>query len=164
MNRFLKATVATALVFGTLNALQAEDIMTSAELDAFWAEVSRTVAEGDFSGYAATYHADAVLVSQLRGGVSVPIAKALDGWQQGFLDTQAGDTTAQVEFRFTDRLHDETTAHETGRFHDTATPADGESAEQYIHFEALLVRKDGWKMIMEYQKEPATEAEWNAAD
>ncbi|MGD2123925.1 MAG: hypothetical protein PVJ76_19395, partial [Gemmatimonadota bacterium] len=33
------------------------------ELDAFWAEVSRTVAEGDFEGYAATYHEDAVLVS-----------------------------------------------------------------------------------------------------
>ena len=41
------------------------------ELDDFWAEVSRTVAEGDFDGYAATYHPDAVVIfgmeTQLSG-------------------------------------------------------------------------------------------------
>jgi ketosteroid isomerase-like protein len=157
------ATVIVAIFLAGILPTLAEDGSTDIELDAFWAEISRTVAEGDFAGYAATYHSDAVLVSQSRGGVSIPIAKALDGWQQGFLDTQAGKTTANVIFRFTDRLHDETTAHETGIFHYTAKPADGEGADQYVHFEALLVRKGDWKMIMEYQKEPATEAEWNAA-
>ena len=86
-----------------------------AELDAFWAEASRTVLEGDFEAYAATYHADAVLVSGFSNN-SYPIAQALDGWKQGFEDTRDGRMKASVEFRFTQRLHDETTAHETGMF------------------------------------------------
>ena len=82
----------------------------TAELDAFWAEVSRTVGEGDFEGYAATYHDDAILVS-MSSQTSYPISQALDGWKQGFMDTQAGAMWASVEFRFTQRLSDETTAH-----------------------------------------------------
>ena len=45
------------------------------ELDAYWAEVSRTVEEGDFEGYAELYHPDAVLVMQGQG--TVPIGEAL---------------------------------------------------------------------------------------
>ena len=131
-------------------------------LDAFWAEVSRTVAEGDFDGYAATYHPDAVLVSGTSGS-SYPIAQALEGWEQGFLATQAGEVKASVEFRFTQRLHDASTAHETGIFRYAVEEPGGEAVAQFIHFEALLVFKDGWKMVMEYQKTPATQEEWDAA-
>jgi ketosteroid isomerase-like protein len=136
---------------------------TNAELDAFWAEVSRTVGEGDFDGYAATYHQDAILVSGISE-TTYPIAQALDGWRQGFLDTQAGRVEASVEFRFTRRLSDATTAHETGIFHYHTVDADGNPAGQYVHFEALLIKKDGWKMMMEYQKSVATEEEWAAAE
>lgn len=132
------------------------------ELDAFWAELSRTVAEGDFEGYAATYHPDAILVSGLAG-TSYPIAQALDGWKQGFVDTKAGRMEAGVEFRFTQRLSDATTAHETGIFRYSVVGADGQRTEQLIHFEGLLVKKDGWKMVMEYQKSAATPEEWEAA-
>ena len=135
---------------------------SSAELDGFWAEVTRTVTEGDFEGYAATYHPDAILVSQ-SSNLSYPIASALKGWHQGFVDTAAGLVTAGVEFRFTSRLNDETTAHETGIFHYSAYPDNGDATDQYVHFEALLVNKDGWKMMMEYQRSPATQAEWAAA-
>jgi ketosteroid isomerase-like protein len=134
----------------------------TAELDAFWAEVSRTVAEGDFEGYAAAYHEDAILVSGIAG-TSYPISQALAGWRQGFLDTRAGTMEASVEFRFTQRLSDETTAHETGIFHYQAVDAEGNPTGQFIHFEALLIRKDGWKIMMEYQKSVATQEEWNAA-
>ena len=48
------------------------------ELDAYWAEVSRTVAEGDFEGYAALYHEDAVLVSS-PSQASMPISEDGDG-------------------------------------------------------------------------------------
>jgi ketosteroid isomerase-like protein len=133
-----------------------------ADLDAFWAEVSRTVAEGDFEGYAATYHEDAILVSG-RSGTSYPIAQALAGWKQGFDDTKAGRMNATVEFRFTQRLSDATTAHETGIFHYAVVDADGQRTEQFVHFEALLVKKQGWKMMMEYQKSAATQEEWDAA-
>jgi uncharacterized protein (TIGR02246 family) len=134
----------------------------TAELDAYWAEGSRTVAEGDFEGYAKIYHPDAVLV--VGGSGSYPIATALAGWKQGFDDTREGNAEAGVEFRLTERLVGETTAHETGIFRYFLTPEEGEEQVALIHFEALLVKKDGrWLMLMEYQKGPATEEEWAAA-
>jgi ketosteroid isomerase-like protein len=133
----------------------------ASELNAFWAELSRTVEEGDFEGYSATYHADAVLVSALAN-TSYPISQALAGWQQGFVDTREGRMEASVEFRFTQRLTDGSTAHETGMFNYAIVNAEGQRIDQYIHFEALLVKKGGWKMVMEYQKSEATREEWNA--
>ncbi|HLV26619.1 MAG TPA: nuclear transport factor 2 family protein [Gemmatimonadales bacterium] len=132
------------------------------ELDAYWAEVGRTVAEGDFEGYGALYHPDAVLVS-LGSGRSYPISRALTGWKQGFLDTAEGRAEAGVDFRLTQRLHDETTAHETGIFRYTMRSG-GNATVALVHFHALLVKKDGkWLMLMEYQRGPATEEEWAAA-
>lgn len=129
------------------------------ELDDYWAEVSRTVAEGDFEGYSAAYHPDAVVIF---GMASQSISSALAGWEQGFTDTRAGRTESSVAFRFSERRNDDTTAHETGIFRFAARSGSGDGAAQYIHFEALLVKRDGWKMLMEYQQEPATAAEWDA--
>lgn len=154
----LRAVLLLALVSPLPAAAQ-----TEAELDSFWAEMSRTVSEGDFDGYAALYHPDAVLVS-LGANVSHPIADALAGWKQGFDDTRAGKAAAGVEFRFTQRLHDESTAHETGIFRYTLEPEDGDPIAAVVHFEGLLVKKNGrWQLVMEYQKQPATKAEWEAA-
>jgi hypothetical protein len=136
---------------------------TAGELDAFWAELARTVEEGDFEGYSALYHPDAILVS-LGSETSYPIAQALAGWKQGFDDTRAGDARAGVDFRFTRRLHDETTAHETGIFRYTFQPQGEAESVAMLHFEGLLVRNDeGWLLIMEFQQEAATDAEWEAA-
>ena len=135
-----------------------------AELDDYWAEVARTVEEGDFEGYSRLYHPDAVLVN-LQSGTSYPIEQALAGWEQGFLDTRDGKAQASVTFRFTERLHDETTAHETGIFRYTLKPEDGNQTVTTVHFEGLLVRKGGdWLMVMEYQKQPATDEEWETAN
>lgn len=132
-------------------------------LDAFWDEAERTVREGDFEAYAALYHQDAVLVNGIAG-TTQPIARALDGWKEGFDATRAGRMTATVDFRFTQRLRGDSTAHETGIFRYTATE-DGETTTAYVHFEALLVRTDaGWRWLMEYQTERATPAEWRAAE
>lgn len=133
----------------------------TAELDAYWTEVSRTVREGDLKGYAVLYHDDAVLVSNFSES-SVPIASALEGWKQGFMDTKAGKMAADVTFRFSQRYSDGKTAHETGIFRYVATPKGGEMSEQFIHFEGLLVKKDAWLMMMEFQKSPATKEEWDA--
>ena len=65
------------------------------ELDAYWAEVSRTVAAGDFEGYSSTYHPDAVVIF---GMASQPISSALAGWEQGFTDTRAGRTRLRSNF------------------------------------------------------------------
>jgi len=162
MTRVMTIAGAMAFFLSAAFVVRAETGSTTAELDAFWAEVARTVSAGDFSGYAATYHPDAILVSEAKS-TSYPIASALSGWEQGFLDTRAGNVVAKVEFRFTVRLHDQTTAHEVGIFHYSAVPVEGDATDQYVHFEALLVKKDGWKMMMEYQQSPATEDEWDAA-
>jgi len=38
-----------------------------------------------------------------------------------------------------------------------------ETTVDWIHFEALLVKKEsGWKVLMEYQKSAAGEHEWQA--
>jgi ketosteroid isomerase-like protein len=159
----IKITSAIALfLFSSYLPAHAETDSTATELNAFWAEVTRTVAEGDFAAYAATYHPDAVLVSGYKQ-TSYPIAAALAGWQQGFLDTQAGNMTANVEFRITQRFNGDTTAHERGIFYYSSNSEQGEATDAYIHFEALLVKKDGWKMMMEYQITNASEEEWAAA-
>ena len=70
---------------------------------------------------------------------------------------------ADVAFRFSQRFGDATTAHETGIFRYSATNAEGETKIEFIHLQALLVKKaEGWKILMEYQKSPATAAEWQA--
>ncbi|NQV71734.1 hypothetical protein HQ496_01325 [bacterium] len=134
---------------------------TPTDLDAYWAEASRTVREGDFEGYAATYHEDAVLVSGMNSS-SYPISQALSGWKEGFDLTASGKQTSDVEFRFSQRLSDANTAHDTGIFHYTAKDSTGVDSGYYIHFEGLLFNKNGWKMMMEYQKSPATLEEWEA--
>ena len=164
MNRF-----PTIIVLLTLATRASGPAVTPAagqvtgELDAFWTELARTVEEGDFAGYAALYHDDAVLVSEFSDA-SQPIAEALAGWEQGFLDTQTGSANATVQFRFSRRLNDATTAHETGIFHYRFAPGSGQISDQYVHFEALLVKKGTWRMVMEFQKSRATLAEWAALE
>ena len=60
---------------------------TIKELDSLWAELANTVANGDLEGYSAGYHPDAILVNGLSNK-SYPIAKALAGWKQGFVDVK----------------------------------------------------------------------------
>lgn len=159
----MKSIVQTICIlwFGLCSlAASAADDPVLEELDALWAEISRTVADGDFDAYAAVYHPDAVLVSEING-TSYPIAAALQGWREGFDDTRAGTIAASVEFRFTKRLHDATTAHETGLFRYESRTAGGSTVWQILQFEALLVKKDGWKILMEFQKSLAAQAEWD---
>lgn len=142
-------------------SISAEDLPRLKELDAYWAEVSRTVKAGDFKGYQATCHPEGILVSG-SSRKSYPLAQALARWKQGFDDTKAGKIKASVEFRFSQRWGDATTAHETGIFLYQATKADGTKSVDYIHLEALLTKKNGrWLIVMEFQKSKATKTEWD---
>jgi len=134
----------------------------AAELEAFWDASERSVVEGDFDAYAALYHPDAVLVMGAEG-TSVPIAAALAGWKSLFDDTREGRMAADLEVRIEDRMTSPTTSHETGIFRYVSHPVGGEPDVGLVHFEALLVKGDeGWRWVMEYQKGPATPAEWGA--
>lgn len=139
------------------------EAQTLDELNEFWAEMSRTVETGDSPGYSRLYHPDAVLV-ELGSMASYPIEAAMPAWQEAQRATREGEAETSVTFRFTQRLHDETTAHETGIFRYTRTPRGGVTSVAMIHFEALLLRKDGeWMILMEYQKQPASAVEWDSA-
>lgn len=159
MRALLRAFLIAAgalLVLGHSSALSAQVI---AELDAFWAHVSRTVESGDFDGYAATYHPDAVVIF---GDASQSISDALAAWEAGFDDTRTGLLEASVDFRFSERRNDPRTAHETGIFRYAAFSPSDDGSVQYVHFEALLVKKERWVMMMEFQRGAASEAEWAA--
>ncbi|MBT8037111.1 MAG: hypothetical protein KJO21_06165 [Verrucomicrobiae bacterium] len=143
----------------TLPAATGEDARLK-QLDAYWAEVSRSVREGDFQGYKATCHPKAVIVSISKMN-STPLSVALARWEKDFTETKSGKVKASVQFRFSQRLGDETTAHETGMFCYTSTDTQGKRIEDFLHFEALLVKRhDGWKILMEYQKTKGTKDEW----
>lgn len=134
------------------------------ELDAYWAEVSRTVGEGDFEGYTATCHEDAVLVSGPRKS-SYLLTKALERWEKEFRQTKAGQTKASVDFRFSKRVGDAATAHETGMFRYAGQTVGGKEKVVYIHLKALLVRKEnGWKILMENQESQGTKEEWDGLE
>lgn len=140
--------------------LQLADSARIAELDDYWAEVSRCVREGDFDGYKATCHKDGVFVSG-KINQAYPLSEALKKWKKDFTDTKSGKTKARVEFRFSNRLGDKTTAHETGIFCYSSVNTDGTKKMYYVNLEALLIKRGTWKIMMEYQKSEATEEEWN---
>ncbi len=132
-----------------------------AELDAYWTEVSRAVKTGDFQNYKTTFHAKAVLVAGTKG-TSYPIAQALNRWKTEFDDTKAGDIEASVDFRFSHRYGDMQTAHEAGVFLYTQKKKDREPIQEYVAFEALLVKENGnWQMLMEYQIKGVTKEDWD---
>ena len=97
----------------------ATDSLRIIEIDKqYWAEISRTVREGDFEGYKATCHENAVLVTTAgKNKRSEPMTTSLARWKQGFLDTKQGKQMDNVQFRFSQRVGGETTAHETGIFY-----------------------------------------------
>ena len=146
----------------SLAPLQAHAQVTT-ELDALWADVSRSVATGDADLYLSTYHPDAIFVSSRRG-ITRTVAEDVEANRAAWNDTRNGRARRSVEFRFTERLNSAISAHEVGIFRYASTEADGTARVALIHFEAALVKKDGvWLQLLELQTSDATEAEWEAA-
>lgn len=135
------------------------------ELNTYWTQLAKTVKDGDFKGYGDMYHSDAIVVFATgKNKSSMPISGALAGWKKGFDETKAGNRNDTVEFRFSQRIGNDTTAHESGIFRFTTRDKDKKITGTFIvHFEMLLIKKDGkWLGLMEYQKTTATEDEWSS--
>lgn len=162
MKAYLKIGCVLSVFMMCANPALGVELPVLDELDSFWAEISRTVSEGDFPAYKETYHQDAIVVSGISK-TSQPASRALAEWEEGFTQTRSGNNTVSLEFRFTQRINDATTAHETGIFCYTSTGAEGKPNVTYIHFEALLVKQHVWKTLMEYQTALASPEEWTAA-
>ena len=148
------------IFFLLIQFVYAEDSVIN-ELDAAWNKLEQTVSNGDFRSFKSAYHQDAVLVNGITKS-SYSIKKAFEGWKQGFTDTESGKITANLDVRFSERLHDEFTAHETGIFHYYTLNQNRDRNDAYVHFESLWVKKNNkWIMLMEYQKSRADKTEWN---
>ena len=135
---------------------------TVGELDEYWNRVSKAVRTGDLEAYRATCHQDGVLISG-KAKKSELLSQALIRWGKEFADTKAGKMQADVKFRFSERIVGKDTAHERGIFLYSSKKKGEEWKKDYVHFEALLVKKGGdWKILMEFQRSSATEKEWES--
>lgn len=135
---------------------------TVGELDEYWNRVSKAVRTGDLEAYRATCHQDGVLISG-KAKKSELLSQALIRWGKEFADTKAGKMQAEVKFRFSGRITGKDTAHEKGIFLYSSKKKGEEWKKDYVHFDALLVKKDGgWKILMEFQKSSATQKEWES--
>lgn len=160
MKRILMRALALLIVTAA-NPIAAQD-QVSVELDRLWDRVVESVRTGDHGLYLSTYHPDAIFVSARRGisrTVADDVAANLDAWRA----TAEGRAERDLEFRFTRRIHNETSAHESGMFRYSSLE-DGTRSVATIHFTAALVKVDGvWLQLLEYQDSDATDAEWEAA-
>ena len=148
------------MVILLIQSVYAEDNVIN-ELNAAWNKLEQTVSNGAFRSFKSVYHRDAVLVNGISKS-SYPIKKAFEGWQQGFTDTKSGEITAHLDVKFSERIFDEFSAHETGVFHYYTINKKGQQSDTYVHFESLWVKKNNrWIMMMEYQKSRSDETEWN---
>ena len=133
---------------------------SSSEIDRdVWSVFVATVAADDIVGMGRAYFPDAVLVSP-KG--TRPIKATLEGWGRDMVAAKSRGDRATVEFRFSRRQDDSTTAFEAGIFKYTVIARSGASTPKFYPFEELLVKTDGkWRVLMERQFDPVTEDAWN---
>ena len=132
------------------------------ELNSSWDIIKKSVNNGDFRKFKTMYHRDAILVNGIKER-TYPIRNAFDGWEQGFKDTKAGDMDANLELKFSQRIFDNSTAHETGIFHYYTINQSGEISDSFIYFESLWIKKQNkWFMVMENQLSRASKTGWDS--
>ncbi len=135
-----------------------------AGLDAFWAELGRSIMEGDIDGMRGVYHPDAVGLYWQGDTYSMGLMTEANDAQAGyFLETRNGARTIDIQWRFVKRVHDANAAHEIAIARFIETPAGGTARTSYGHIEAFLVNRGKWLSLVSNVRWNATEAEWNAA-
>ena len=123
-----------------------------------WSVLPATVAADDIAGMGRAYSPDAVLVSP---NGTRPIKDALERWGRDMVAAKATGNRATVEFRFSRRQDDTTTAFEIGIFKYTVIEKSGARNSKYYPFEQLLAKTDGkWRVLMERQFAEVTQEAW----
>jgi len=158
LTRSLRRVLVLAVVLVAPTAAAAQ---STADIDRqVWQAVAASAVDHDIVAMGRVYHPDAVLVN---GKGTSPISAALERWGKDMVTAKANGTKASVAFRFTLRQDGDTTAFEAGAFRYATIDKAGVETPGYVRFEALLVKgPGGWRMVMERQLAPITEAEWNA--
>ncbi len=133
---------------------------SSRDIDAdVWSVFVATVAADDIVGMGNAYFPNAVLV---RPQGTDPIKETLDRWGRDMVAAKAKGNRATVEFRFSRRQDDATTAFETGTFKYTVIEGAGARTSRCYPFEELLAKTNGkWRVLMERQFPVVTEEEWD---
>ncbi len=162
LSNILRSWLPRAVVLAALAGVPAGAAApSSADIDRqVWQAVAKSVVDDDIVAMGRVYHPAAVLVS--KDGTR-PIAAALDGWGRDMVTAKKNGVRAAVDFRFTTRQDDVTTAFHAGAFRYATTDKAGVTTPGYVRFEALLVKSPGgWQILMERQLEAITESTWNA--
>ena len=132
------------------------------QLDRSWEAMKNSINNGDFRKFKTMYHRDAIMVNGIKDS-TYSIRNAFDTWEQGFKDTKAGIIDADLELKFSRRVYNNDTAHETGIFHYYTIKESGERTDSFIHFEALWIKKQNkWLMLMENQISRTSKSEWDS--
>jgi hypothetical protein len=141
-------------------AAPASNVPSSHDIDVdVWSVFVATVAADDIVGMGNVYLPNAVLVRP-RGTES--IKRTLEGWGRDMVSAKAKGNKATVEFRFSRRQDDATTAFEAGIFKYTIIEKSGAGSPKFYPFEELLVKTDGkWRVLMERQFAEVTQQEWD---
>lgn len=141
-------------------AAQAPATTSTPELDrAIWSVLVATVANDDIAGMGAVYFPIAVLVSPTG---TTAIKDTLERWGRDMAAAKAKGNRAAVEFRFTQRLDNATTAFDAGLFKYTVIEKSGASSSKYYPFEILLAKTNGkWLILMERQFAEVSPDAWD---
>ncbi len=155
------ATIAGALCsILVMPAGASQTTSASSEIDrGIWSVFTATVAAEDIVGMGRLYSPEAVLVTP-KG--TTPIKATLERWGRDMVAAKARGDRATVQFRFSRRQDDSTTAFESGIFRYTVITKSGVSTPQFVPFEVLLLKTNGaWRVLMERQFAAVTQAEWD---
>lgn len=149
-----------SIVVVSTSASQAVPASTTQEIDRdVWAVLIATVAADDIDGMGRTYFPDAVLVSPTA---TRSIKDTLEGWGRDMAAAKSRGDKATVEFRFSRRQDDSTTAFEAGIFKYTVIAKSGAATPRFYPFEMLLAKTSGkWRVLMERQFAEVTEDAWD---
>jgi len=141
-------------------ASQAPTASSTQELDReIWSVLVATVANDDIAGMGAVYFPNAVLVSPTG---TTAIKDTLERWGRDMAAAKAKGNRAAVEFRFTQRLDNASTAFDAGLFKYTVFEKSGASSSKYYPFEILLAKTNGkWLILMERQFAEVSQAAWD---
>ena len=160
MPKHIAAIAIAFLAVVTTAASQTPATSSGREIDRdVWSAFVATVAADDIVGMGRVYVPDAVLVTPTK---TQAIKDTLEGWGRDMVAAKARGDKATVEFRFSRRQDDATTAFEAGIFKYTVIAKSGASTPKFYPFEELLVKTNGkWRVLMERQFAEVTQDAWD---
>lgn len=148
------STIQAQVKPATTNAQSTQDIDKDV-----WSALAATVAADDIVRMGEVYFPNAVVVTP---NATSPIKETLDRWGKDMVEAKARGNRATVEFRFSRRQDDSTTAFDAGIFKYTVIEKSGTRTSKCYPFEMLLGKTNGkWRVLMERQFAEVTQAEWD---